>query len=734
MTRPGVLFLAILALGGLAHAAAPEFWRLEGAGALMKGDLENLSVDSEARLRLGPAVRSLFDPEAPNAWCVARDQDGALYVGTGNDGRLYRVSGDEGEVLFDADELEIHAVAIAPDGTIFAATSPDGAVYAIDGSGTSRIFFDPEESYIWALALDGGGNLLVATGGQGRVYRVSPDGTPTTILTSSDAHVLSLALDDRGRVFAGSSPEGIVYRIGSQGDVFVLLDSPFSEIKALAVGSEGDVFAAAVNGGASTAAPSAPPPPPAPSASPPTAQVTVTEALAPIQPAAVSTVSVAPVVSSSSGATTKGAVLRVDAGGAVETLWTSAADVPHSLVSVEGGVLLGSGDKGHVYRIRRDGSWTLAASLPAQQVTGLAPASGQATAVVTANPARVYALSGAVAEEGTLVTEVKDATVVASWGRVRWEGRTPGGTGVRLETRSGNTSKPDATWGEWTDVDGDGQGGSIRSESSRFLQLRVTLAGSDGASPEIEALSTAFLQRNLRPRVTSITVHPPGEVFQKPLAVSGEPEVLGLETDPLAKRGNDPGMAGVASVTSFSRKFQRKGLQTLVWTGQDPNGDALVYDVEYKALGDDEWRVLRVGLTEAVVAWDTTAMPDGRYVVRVTASDAPENPPALALTGEKDSRSFEIDNTAPTLAPTLAPGGRGIRVTARDAGSRILRLEYSVDADRWQEVYPVDGINDSNEETYEFEVETGDEAGSRVVVLRVTDRLGNVATGRIDVP
>ena len=75
-----------------------------------------------------------------------------------------------------------------------------------------------------------------------------------------------------------------------------------------------------------------------------------------------------------------------------------------------------------------------------------------------------------------------------------------------------------------------------------------------------------------------------------------------------------------------------------------------------------------------------------------------------------------------------------VRATARDAGSRIQRLEFSVDAGRWQQVYPLDGINDSSEETYEFDVPSNGRPGPRVVVLRVSDRLGNVATGSVDVP
>ncbi len=725
---------ALLLVVAAARAAAPRFWRLEGTTAFLEGELENLSLDSDARLQLGPGARTLFDPEAPNAWCVASDDQGVLYVGTGNEGRVYRIDGEEGRVVFDADELEVYALAVGPEGRLYAGTSPDGAVYVVGADGSARAVFDPPERYVWALAFDAAGRLVVATGGdEGRVYRVEPDGDAETLLTSAETHVLSLAVDGLGRVFAGSSPGGIVYRIDASGQVFVLLDSTFREIKALAVGGDGAVYAAAVNGG-----PAPPPPPPSPppaaagaSAAAPTAQVTVTESFAVVPPAGGAPAAVTTVASAPS-ATPRGALLRVDPGGTTERLWSSTDDVPHALLATDQGVLVGTGDEGKVYRVTGEGAWTLLASVRTRQVTGLVARPDGPQALVTSNPARVLALDRETAAEGTFVSEVKDAEAAAAWGRLRWEGHVPPGSEVRLETRSGNTSTPDTTWGPWTPVAPGSPVARIRSESARFLQVRLTLAAGDGASPVIEALSAAYLQRNLRPRVTSITVHPPGEVFQKPISVSGEPEILGLEPDPLEGPGAARRAPSAAPVTAFSRKLQQKGLQTFAWNAEDPNGDALVYDVQYRALGDQRWRPLRGGLTEAVLAWDTTAVPDGRYLVRVTASDAPDNPPSLALAAHDDSTSFQVDNAPPTLDASLGEGT--IRATARDVGSPIRKLETSVDAGRWQEVYPTDGINDSMEEVYEFPIPAGAGAGPHVVVLRVADRLGNVATSRVDVP
>lgn len=715
------------------RAAAPQLWRLEGAKAFLEGDLDSLSVDELGRLRLGPSPSLLHDPETPNAWAVARDGKGVLYVGTGNEGLVVRVDGKKGSVLFDAEEVEVHAVAAGPDGRVYAATSPNGAVYAIDASGKATRFFDPAETYVWALAFDAAGRLHVATGNEGAVYRVSADGAATRVLTVSDTHVLSLAFDARGRLYAGTAPEGLVYRLDEAGRAYVVLDSRFREIRALDVGVDGVVYAAAIDG--RTAEARSAPPPPAPPAAPsaaPAAEVTVTESFAVVPPGG----AVVPVVSVDAAAAVptapKGAVLRIRPGSEVDVVWSSTEDVPHAILASADGVLVGTGNRGRVYRARAAGQWTLVATMPAEQVTALSRGSGAEAIVATANPARVYSLGAGPAANGTFVSRVKDAEAAARWGRVAWEGVVPAGTSVAVESRAGNTDRPDATWTDWRAVAG-AAGEAGHGDRARFLQLRLSFTGREGRSPTIETLSAAFLQHNLPPELKAITVHPAGEVFQKPISVSGDPEVLGLDPAPAADGASGArGAAATPPAISFSRKLYQRGLRTFSWQADDPNGDGLRYDVLYRAVGDEGWQELRKGLGEPVVAWDTSAVPSGRYVIRVVATDEPANPPALAATATRDSASFEVDNSPPTIDAAWDPARRVVRVTASDEGA-VRRLEVAVDGGRWVEVHPVDGLSDSPEERYLIPLPAAGGA-ARLVVVRASDWLGNVATRRVDVP
>jgi hypothetical protein len=436
------------------------------------------------------------------------------------------------------------------------------------------------------------------------------------------------------------------------------------------------------------------------------------------------------------GGPLKGGLLRVLPSGDVELLWSSPDDMPHSLAVTPEGALLGTGNKGKLYLVRDDRTWTMVGTLAAEQVTALVKLPEGRVAVATSNPGRLHTMEPGTGETGSFLSKVKDAEAAASWGRIRWEATHPAGTRLEVMTRSGNTGSPDDTWSSWSTAYTREEGESVKSDKARFLQLKVVLTGKGGTSPVLDSVSTAYLQRNLRPQVSAITVHPPGEVFQKPLSLGGETEILGLDTSVASPESRQASarLAGL-SLGAFGRRLFQKGIQTLSWKAEDPNGDVLSYDVYYRRVGDDRYRLLRKGLTDAVLAWDTSTVPNGRYLVKVTASDAPSNPEALALSGDKESTLFDVDNTPPTVTATLVPG-RPVRIqaVARDDSSLVRRAEYSVDGGRWQEIHPADGISDAREETYEFSPQGLEGPGPHLVVIRATDLLGNASTARVDVP
>ncbi|PYQ00252.1 MAG: hypothetical protein DMF82_22605, partial [Acidobacteria bacterium] len=489
MIRRLALVSCLVLAAGAAMAAQPQFWRIEGARDFLDGTTEGLSVGSEGRVRLAPVARPLYDPEVPFVWCLARDAKGMLYAGSGNDGKVFKIEGGKGSLFFDAAELEVHALAVGPDGKLYVGTSPDGKVYAVDAAGKAQPFYDPTDKYVWALAFDHAGNLLVATGGDGKIHRVDRQGKAQILFTSAETHITALTLDGTGNIYAGSAPSGILYRIDSAGKVFVLHDSPYREVKALDLGKDGSLYAAVVDGKEREDIRAPTPLQPAPPGATPTAEVTVTENFAVIAPQAAAPTPIAtprPPESLRTGAP-KGAVLRVLPSGEVDMLWSSSDETPHSLVVTSDGVLVGTGNKGKIYRIHNDRTWAMLSSFTADQVTALLRGAADSVAVATSNPGKVHLLEPTAGARGSFVSKVKDTDTVSAWGQIRWEASAPAGGQVEVQTRSGNTASPDSTWSDWSPPHVRGSGEPIASERARFLQVKATLVGKDGASPILDS-------------------------------------------------------------------------------------------------------------------------------------------------------------------------------------------------------------------------------------------------------
>jgi hypothetical protein len=729
------LAAAVTAASVLLTASAPTFWTVSTQADFLKGDVDNLSIDSDGRVFLGPATTQVAETSAPFLWTVLAGPDGTLWAGTGNEGQVLRVARDgKMTTFFDAPEMEVHALAPAPNGGLFVATSPDGKIYQVAADGTSKTFFDPDDKYIWSLALGADGTLFAATGEKGNIYRITPDGKGSLFYKTNTTNVVTLVMDKAGHLLAGTESPGRIFRIDMDAKAFVLLDSSYKEIHALRLSPDGTIYAAAFSGtpgGEDRAAPAVsttpePPRAPVPSVSAEITGITVVDVSGGIGGSAGST--------SSRPRNAKGAIYRIRPDGLWDTLWEAADDWPFDLLTEsDGSILVGTGKEGKIFRLSGDPARaTLLARAAARQVTALVRDSSGRVIAGTSNPGKIVALASGRAATGSYESDVRDAGTVATWGAIRWRAASKPGE-VEIFTRSGNTATPDETWSSWSSSYTVANGEKITSPNARYLQWKAVLKGSD---PILTSVTAAYLPRNLRPMVTSITVHPPGTVFQRPFS-TGELEIAGFEDN--TSDGRNPSQPNASSSSSSSsgappspalgRKVYQKGLQTFVWKAEDDNDDRLQYDVFYRAEGETAWKPLKRGLWDPIVVWDTTSVPDGTYYVKVAALDAPSNSPTTALVGEMESVSFDIDNTPPVVevqsAVRTAPRVT-VKFLVRDEQSAIQRVEYSLDASRWRVAYPVDGIPDSRRE--EFEVGVADAEAARSIIIRVTDAMNNVAT------
>jgi sugar lactone lactonase YvrE len=729
--RPYICIAAILAATSL--SAAPAFWQAATQADFLRGEVDQLSVDEHGRVTLGPELTRIHDVGAPFVWAAIAAPDGAMYLGTGNDGKVIRVERNgRSSVFYDSAEMEVHALAPAPNGGLYAATSPDGRIYRIDAKGQAAPFFDPDDKYIWSLAVDASGNLFAGTGDKGTVYKIAPDGKGQRFFATKASHAVALAFDHKQQLLVGTGTPGRLFRVDAAGRGFLLVDTTYQEVRAIRVDPKGVIYAAAqssprVQGGVDLTDSGGGPPPVTPSIPNVTTEITSISAV----DVGGSSQTVVSSLSADRRNNPTGAVFRVQPDGLWDEMWTPREDAPYDMaIEPDGALLVATGNRGKLYRLSGDPvNAVLITRVPAQQATMLLRGADR-TYVTTANPGLLMAMSASRATRGTYESDVKDARLVSTWGVITWRATAPAGSAVQVFTRSGNTRTPDEAWSEWAGPYANAEGSPITSPKARYLQWRVVLTGTAPAVPTLTAVSAAYLPRNIRPQVVSITVHPPGVVFQKPFS-SGETEIAGLDEDAQERRTaatNPPG----AGAPALGRRVFQKGLQTFAWKAEDDNADELSYDVFYRREGDTAWRQLKSDLRDTLMVWDTSSVPNGTYVLKVHASDRRSNPSDTALAGELESNSFEIDNVAPTVQiGALRRDGARFIVSAdiRDGDSVVTRVEYSLDAQRWQTAFPRDGILDARQESFELRLEP--DAAGRTIVIRATDALGNIGTGQV---
>ena len=716
-------FIALLFLIGSGFsvstfAGEPVVWEINSRAELLKGEARGVSVTDTGILTLAPNLSHVFSTDQAYVWSTAIDAAGNVYLGTGHDGKLFRVSSDgKGTLLFKATELDVTALAVATDGTVFAATSPDGKVYRVTADGKAEMYFDPTDKYIWSLAILGDGSLAVGTGDNGKLYRVRAAGAKpesSLLINTNQTHVMSLAVTKQGDLIAGTDPGGLVLRISPDGKAFGLYDAPLREIHALASAPDGSIYALALSEAASTARGAGQ------SASitqPGDASVVVTSVTASAvdDATALAAQAAQPARSRNDLSNVRSAVFHILPDGSSDVVWSSTSVTGFAVTAARGGVLIGTSDKGRIYSVTDDGRDTLLVQSTEGQVSSLM-ARGVEVFAASSNQGKLFRFGGSAVSEGSYESPVRDAKLVATWGRIWWRGTGP----IALQTRSGNSERPDTTWSDWSATYTDAKGSQITSPKARFIQWRAVLRGTDGARPALDDVSVAYLPRNVAPEVLTITVLPSG------VALLQQPQI---QIDPnIESSGLDASIFGMITQAPPRRLYQR-GARALQWQGEDRNNDTLEYAVYYRSLNETTFRLLKDHVRENFYTVDGASLADGRYVFKVIASDALDNPPGFALSGERISEPVDIDNTPPVVRAASPPQITGDHVRAifdvEDSTGRIKRADVSIDGGPWHEVFPDDGIADSQRERYSLDLAVAG-AGEHTISMRAFDNSNNV--------
>src|SRR5579885_361653 len=658
-------------------------WTQAEMADVEKGTLRRLSLSSEGKLTLAPVVKEVFDASVAFLWALARDSKGNVYVAGGGLGsakaKLFRVDRQgQAKPLAELDGIAIQAIAVDRADRVYAATSPDGKVYRLDPSGKAEVFYDPKAKYIWALAFDAAGNLYVATGDQGEIHRVTPAGAGFVFFRTEEAHARSLAMDAGGNLIVGTEPSGLILRVSPAGEGFVLYQAPKREITAVAVAPDGTIYAAGIGNKQAVPAPAPAPASPAPEAAPQG------------QPSAVAVTAnprgngAFPTVAAQQRVTGGSEVYRIQPDGYARKVWSNPEELAYALVfDREGRLVAGTGNRGHVYRFDSDHSYTRLVALESTQITGLDAAPDGTLYAVTGNIGKLFAIGPATEASGTFESDVLDAGAFTYWGRLR--GAPEHQPGVTFETRSGNLNRPQQNWSPWQKLNGD----RVASPPARFLQYRAMLSG----SAALEEVDIAYQTKNVAPVIEKLEITPVNYKFPAPaapLSTSSSPVTLSLP--PLGRKpGNSASSSSTSGGVNSPALPWAKGEIGARWLATDDNGDTLQFKVEIRGVNETGWKLIRDKISEHYVSWDSTAYPDGKYVLRVTAWDAPSNPPDQALSSSRESDPFWIDNTPPEISALSAAAAGGkidLQFHARDALSNLGKAEYSVNGGDWTVLEP----------------------------------------------
>ncbi len=682
-------------------AAVPR--PLQGGGTVLqvyasfddysRGKLVNLSLTHDGHLILAPEVVRTLETGDQYIWCAAADSRGNLYLGTGNDGKVYRVNpqGDS-TLFFDADEAQVFALAIDRQDRVYMATSPNGSIFQMEASGKSRIFTTTGQMYIWAMAFDAQGDLWVATGAKAQLVRIKPDGSTRIELSSEAEHIRSLLITPEA-VYAGTSRPGLIYSLRKNVPPFVLVDAGAEEVHSLAKGPDGWLYAAALA-----------------AASPAGALMQILtaqqEGAAEIESLDGEESSEAPrgamVSESVSTETSQSQLLRIDTDGYARNIWQAENGAVQTLFSdANGNLFAGSGDKGVLYQIGPAGELTLVLRMEASHISAIAATAAGQLAVATSNMGRCN-LFGAAAKTGYYESEPLDAEALSTWGTLSYKGR----GSVSFSTRSGNTQKPEATWSSWQPVTEQMGVGRIHSPAARFLQWRCELKAGN-QPPEVREVSVSFIQKNRAPEILEMQILPQGIAFD-------------------VDEGSMTAASGITEAGSLPKPEKKLGFRSVSWDFVDANQDALWFSVYYRGEKQKHWRQLGKEIAQRVFSWDTSQMADGAYQLKIVASDSLLLPLGMGLSTEKLSSMFTIDNSGPDIkevAIQRVESKGHLIFTICDALTPLQETWISINSGGWLPVYPVDGLADSPCEKFAIPLQAI--AEEMDISIKTTDRNGN---------
>jgi len=768
---------------------------------LLKGRYEKVVIGSRGTIQLGRSSRSLISfgvqrsasgvdrsaqrvtssaelltqngersTEHEHVWSINSivTSGGTVYFGTSPNGGIYKYSlgkltrldtgysssiqNRESSIEHRASSIEHrassieylsneHIFAMATDvtGRLLAGISGRGCRLCRIEGGRMETIFEPDPNdakYIFAIAVGEGGSIYLGTGPEGKIYKLDSLGkNPKLLYDARDKNILSLAVGADGYIYAGSDGRGLIYKIHVSRasrpriagkmpatQATVLYDSDQPEITSLLFASDGNLYATATSAkivqtqtrfAATTLSRPSPGRPEAEKKDGEGESTSEKEGDLKLKIANTKVASAAKPAAGSppvrKGAKPDGAshIYKINADGFVTDVFAEKAvffclaerDGP----PLRGKLLVGTGNNANLYEVdpSSERHAVIYEDEQAAQITAIALA-GDDVYLGSANPAKLLATGSGFAAEGTYTSDLIDAGQPATWGKLQLEADIPAGCKVLVSARSGNVKDVnDPTFSQWSEPAEATGPVQLRCPLGRFCQYKLILQSRYGAaSPLIREIAVASTVPNLPPRVGSVTV-------------------------------------------SRLKTASKEGVFKISYVTKDDNGDKLVYKIDFRKIGRTNWIELKDELAAASFEWNGKTAEDGRYEIRVTASDEKSNTTLTKLTGSRISEPVVVDNTGPLvrsmkITDPLKDNGqyRILGIEVIDELSAIGKLEYTIDSNAdWIGTVPDDLVYDTKDENFTIRIDAEKELpkGDHVLTIRVSDAVGNTTYKSLEV-
>ena len=462
-----------LVIPALVAQAEPPMANFASFNDWLGADAHGVRIGADGRLRLAPSLRRVAQLPEGVVWAAIPDGTGGAYLSAGNEGKLFHYAGGQMKPLAQVKGGIVFAmVKHGPD--LIVAPTGEGKLFRVTPAGDVKPFAEIDAKMVWALGLHGS-ELLVAGGGEkGALLLLARENFSRRLAELPEETAFTcMASDGQGGLYLGSHGRGLLlhYSGVQTGDrLETLYATGFEEVRSL-ITHEGQIYIGASNGLANRFA---------------SGNLERREGYL-----------------AEPGASTKGAVIRLDKNRVPDTLWQSAQSQVFALSVWGNQLLVGTGNRSRIFSIPLSDRGRDLDPFGVIQDLGTAQASaflnaGSNLMVVGSNPAELHLLSESQATEGTLESRVLKGSPVADWGRAYLDFEAPSGTNVDLQYRVGSTETPDGTWSTWTPPLRSGERPSLKP--ARFAQFRLRLTSArGGATPVVEGVRVHWANRNLAP-------------------------------------------------------------------------------------------------------------------------------------------------------------------------------------------------------------------------------------------